>query len=185
MLKSKYLKLVPELKSELNLSSVSAVPKISKVIVNVGVGSRVEKDSKYLGLVTDALMRITGQKVVVTKAKKSIAGFKVREGDPVGVMVTIRGARMYDFIERLISIGLARVRDFRGLKITGFDGHGNYTLGIKEHTIFPEILFEDVEQTFSLEITIVTTAEDDKSAKLLLDKLGFPFVKSTKIKIIR
>jgi large subunit ribosomal protein L5 len=177
MLKSKYKSIIPELKTELNLSSVSAVPKITKVVINVGVGSRVEKDAKYLSVVTEALQKITGQKVVVTNARKSIAGFKVREGSPVGVMVTIRGNRMYDFIERLISVGLARVRDFRGIKTSGFDGHGNYTLGIKEHTIFPEILFEDVEQTFGFEVTIATTAKDDASARLLLDKLGFPFAK--------
>lgn len=180
MLKSKYQTIVPELKSELNLTSISAVPKISKVVVNVGIGSKVAKNEKFLELVVEALLKITGQKPMVTKARKSIAGFKLREGSPVGVMVTLRGARMYDFVDRLINVALARVRDFRGIKASGFDGHGNYTLGIKEHTIFPEILFENVDQVFSMEITVATTATNDQAAKLLLTKLGFPFTKSDK-----
>ena len=180
MLKSKYQQIVPELKEELQLTSVSAVPKIYKVVLNVGIGSKVEKNSQYLEMVTDALTKITGQKPVVTKARKSIAGFKVREGNPVGVMVTLRGERMYDFLTRLTDVALARVRDFRGLNGNSFDGKGNYTFGIKEHTIFPEILFENVDQVFSLEVTVATTAKDDHAAKLLLDKLGFPFVKKDK-----
>lgn len=171
---------MPELKSELGLTTVAAVPKINKVVINVGVGSKVEKNTQYMDMVLDSLAKITGQKPVITKARKSIAGFKVREGSPVGVMVTLRGKRMYDFIEKLITVALARVRDFRGIKGDGFDGQGNYTLGIKEHTIFPEILFENVDQTFGLEVTIATTATNDKAAKLLLDKLGFPFVKKDK-----
>jgi len=176
MLKDKFESVREDLKNELQLKSISAVPQISKVVVNVGVG-RALQDSKLLDLVVDELKHITGQVPIVTRARKSVAGFKLREGNVIGVKVTLRGKRMYDFLDRLISVALPRVRDFRGLSHKGFDGHGNYTLGLKEHLVFPEIVFENVDKVFGLEITIVTTAKDDKASFELLDKLGFPFVK--------
>jgi len=176
MLKSKYQELVPTLKTELKLESVMAVPRIAKVVVNVGVGKALS-DSKLLEFIVSELTNITGQVPIITKARKSIAGFKLREGNEIGVKVTLRGKRMYDFLERLISVALPRVRDFRGLSKKGFDGRGNYTLGLTEHVMFPEIVFENVDKVFGLEITIVTTTEDDKAGLELLDKLGFPFKK--------
>lgn len=177
MLKSKYLQLVPTLQSELKLGSVLAVPRIQKVVVNVGVGSKAQQDSKIIDVIAKEIGLITGQKAIVTKAKKSIAGFKVREGMPVGVTTTLRGAKMYDFLDRLIHVALPRVRDFQGLVDGGFDGRGNYSLGIREHVVFPEIVFDVAEKTFSLQITVVTTARDRAATKLLLQSLGFPFKK--------
>ncbi|MFH0905645.1 MAG: 50S ribosomal protein L5 [bacterium] len=175
MLKSKYLKLVPKLQAELKLKSISAVPRVAKVVVNVGVGRAVQ-DPKLLEFVVSELKRITGQAPVVTKAKQSVAGFKLREGAEIGAMVTLRGDRMYDFLERLVGVALPRVRDFQGLE-TKFDGHGNYTLGLKEHVSFPEVVFENADKVFGMEITIVTTAASDLAARALLTTLGFPFKK--------
>ncbi|MEZ4210224.1 MAG: 50S ribosomal protein L5 [Patescibacteria group bacterium] len=177
MLKSKYQELVPTLKSELNLHSSLAVPRLVKVVLNAGVGSRAQADSKLIDQVAAEFANITGQKPIITKAKKSIAGFKLREGMPVGVTVTLRGAKMYDFLERLINITLPRVRDFQGLDLTGFDTQGNYNIGIKEHTVFPEVTFEATEKNFSFQITVVTTAKSKEATKLLLQSLGFPFKK--------
>lgn len=177
MLKSKYLELVPSLQTDLGLSSVSAVPKIVKVVLNVGVGSRAQQDPKVIDQVVAELSNITGQKPMVTKARKSIAGFKVREGMPVGVTVTLRGNKMYDFLDRLINVTLPRVRDFQGLEPTGFDKGGNYNLGIREHIVFPEVVFEAADKNFGLQITVVTTAKDKVGTKLLLQSLGFPFKK--------
>jgi large subunit ribosomal protein L5 len=177
MLKSKYLELVPSLMSELKLTSVSAVPKITKVVINVGVGSRAQQEPKLIEQVVEELSRITGQKPMVNKAKKSIAGFKVREGMPVGVSVTLRSAKMYDFLDRLVHISIPRIRDFQGLDTTGFDGRGNYNLGIREHIVFPEVVFETAEKGFGLQITVVTTAKDKAATQLLLQSLGFPFKK--------
>lgn len=176
MLKSKYLELVPKLKTELQLKSVSAVPKIQKVVISVGLG-RALTDPKIIELVTEELTRIAGQKPMVTKAKKSIAGFKLREGQAIGVTVTLRGNRMYDFLDKLINVALPRVRDFQGLEHKGFDGRGNYNLGVTEHIVFPEIVFENVDKNFSLQITVVTTATTDAQAFSLLQQLGFPFKK--------
>lgn len=177
MLKSKYLELVSTLQSELKLGSVLAVPRIQKVVVNVGVGSRAQHDSKVVDVIAQEISLITGQKPIINKAKKSIAGFKLREGMPVGVSTTLRGAKMYDFLERLIHVALPRVRDFQGLGDGGFDGRGNYSLGIQEHVVFPEITFDIAEKTFSLQVTVVTTAKDKAGTKLLLQSLGFPFKK--------
>ena len=177
MLKSNYLKLVPTLREELGLKSVSMVPRIVKVVINVGIG-KAEQSSKASEMVIPELVKISGQKPVITKAKKSIAGFKLREGMPVGVMVTLRGNRMYDFLDRLVNVALARVRDFQGLDPkVGFDGHGNYNLGIREHIVFPEVVFETVDKNFSVQITITTTAKTDAQALALLQHLGFPFKK--------
>ena len=165
-----------ELQQELNLKSIEAVPKLLKVSINVGAGIAVV-DSNYIERVSQDLIRITGQKPVIRKAKKSIAGFKLREGMPIGLSVTLRGQRMYDFLNKLINISLPRVRDFRGVSATSFDGHGNYTLGIKEHVAFPEIVLDNVEKTFGLAITITTSAKTDDLAKQLLTKLNFLFKK--------
>lgn len=176
MLKSKYEKLVPTLKSELKLGSIMDVPRISKVVVNVGVGDALS-NSNLLEFVVSEITNITGQVPVITKARKSIAGFKLREGNKIGVKTTLRGKRMYDFLGRLVSITLPRVRDFQGLDSKGFDGQGNYTIGLKEHVAFPEIVFENVDKIFGLEITIVTTAQNNETGYQLLKGLGFPFKK--------
>lgn len=178
MLKSNYLKLVPDLKNKLGLGSVSAVPKVVKVVLNVGAGKALI-DPKLIDQIVVDMGLIAGQKPVVTKAKKAIAGFKIRENNPIGVMVTLRGQRMYDFLDKLIHVTLPRVRDFQGLPDTGFDGQGNYNMGIKEHIAFPEIVFENVDKVLSLQITIVTTAKDDEAARMLLTELGLP-LKSSK-----
>lgn len=177
MLKSKYLELVPTLQTELKLGSVLAVPRIQKVVVNVGVGSKAQQDSKIVDVIAGEIGLITGQKPIINKAKKSIAGFKLREGMPVGVSTTLRGAKMYDFLERLIHVAIPRIRDFQGLPDAGFDGRGNFSLGISEHVVFPEITFDIAEKTFSLQVTVVTTAKDKAGTKLLLQSLGFPFKK--------
>lgn len=176
MLKDKFELAKKDLKKELKLASVSAVPHISKVVINTGVGKSLQ-DPKLLELVINELKQITGQTPVVTCARKSIAGFKVRQGSAVGVKVTLRGKKMYDFLDKLILVALPRVRDFRGISYQGFDGHGNYTLGIEEHIVFPEIVFESVEKIFGLEITIATTAGNDEAGRTLLTALGFPFIK--------
>jgi len=162
------------LKDELKLKSIEEVPRITKVSVNVGTGMAV-KDSNYIEKVSSDLILITGQKPAVRKARKSIAGFKLREGMPIGLSVTLRGKRMYDFINKLVNIALPRVRDFQGISIKSFDGKGNYTIGIKEHIVFPEVVLDNVEKTFGLSVTIVTNSSDDKIAKQLLSKLNFPF----------
>jgi len=150
-----------------------SVPKINKIVVNAGVG-RAVADSKNLEAVETALLEITGQKPVRTIAKKSIAGFKLREGMPIGEMVTLRGERMYEFMDRLINVALPRVRDFRGISRDAFDGHGNYSLGIKEHTVFPELIGKDVP-AISFQINIETTAKNNEEGRELLSAFGFPF----------
>lgn len=174
-LKEKFIKKIrPQLQKDLELKSVMAVPKVTKITVNVGVGKGL-KDDRYLDAVESTILRITGQKPLRTKAKKSISAFKIREGMTVGMKVTLRGDRMYDFLDKLINISLPRVRDFQGLSIKSFDGKGNYTIGVKEHIIFPEIKADEVENLHGLEIIISTSARDDESAKLLLSALGLPF----------
>ena len=174
MLKSKYQKLVPQLQKELGLKSISAVPKVQKVIVHVSAGKAV-LEPKLIEVVREELKKITGQKPVVTKAKKSIAGFKLRENVEIGVMVALRGPRMYDFLDKLVNITLPRVRDFQGLPDKGFDNHGGFNLGIREHIAFPEVVFENVEKILSLQVTIVTTGKSKVQTKALLKALGFPF----------
>lgn len=161
------------LKEELGIKNINAVPKITKVVVNMGVGKAIA-DSKKLEEAENALSIITGQMPVRTKARKSIASFKVRTGMPIGVMVTLRGERMYEFIDRLINVALPRVRDFRGISKEAFDQEGNYSLGIREHTVFPELIGKDVVP-IGLQVNISTTAKNKQEAQALLKALGFPF----------
>jgi large subunit ribosomal protein L5 len=176
-LKEKYLKEVtPALMSKFNYKSVMQVPKIEKIVINMGVGDAVQ-NAKALDSAVEELALISGQKPVVTRAKKSIAGFRLREGMPIGAKVTLRGERMYEFLDKLISVSLPRVRDFRGVSKKSFDGRGNYTLGIKEQLIFPEIDYDKVNKVRGMDIVIVTTAKTDEEARELLALLGMPFQK--------
>ncbi len=174
-LKSLYERdLVPRLREELGLSTVMQVPRVSKVTLNMGVGE-AKTDAKQLDSALDELTTIAGQRAQVRRARKSIAAFKLREGMPVGARVTLRGARMYEFLDRLVSIALPRIRDFRGLNPRSFDGRGNYSLGIREQIIFPEIDYDQIAQIRGLDVTITTTAETDDEARALLSGLGLPF----------
>ena len=167
-------KIVPDLMKKFGYKTVMQVPRIKKITINMGVGESVN-DKKVLDHAVADMTRIAGQKPVVTKTRKSIANFKVRAGYPVGCMVTLRGARMYEFLDRLVSVGLPRVRDFRGVSPKAFDGRGNYTIGVREQLIFPEIDFNKVDKTRGMNISIVTTARDDEQARSLLKALGMPF----------
>jgi large subunit ribosomal protein L5 len=174
-LKQRYRdELRPRLQETLGLSNVMQVPRIEKIVVNMGVGRAVQQPSLLEGAVRD-LTVITGQKPLVTKAKKSIAGFKLRVGNAIGAKVTLRGDRMWEFFDRLISLAIPRIRDFRGLSPTGFDGHGNYTFGVTEQLIFPEIDYDKIDATRGMDITFVTSARTDAEARALLDAFGFPF----------
>ena len=176
-LKEKYLnEVVPSLKEKYNYKSIMEVPKLEKIVVNMGVGDATT-NSKLLDAAVADLTTITGQKPVVTKAKKSIAGFHVREGQSIGCKVTLRGAAMYNFMDKLISIGLPRVRDFRGISNKAFDGRGNYTLGIKEQLIFSEIEYDNIVKVRGMDIVFVTTAKSNEEAFDLLNELGMPFRK--------
>ncbi|BDG45559.1 MULTISPECIES: 50S ribosomal protein L5 [Parageobacillus] len=176
-LKEKYLKEVtPALMSKFNYKSIMQVPKIEKIVINMGVGDAVQ-NPKALDSAVEELTLIAGQKPVVTRAKKSIAGFRLRAGMPIGAKVTLRGERMYEFLDKLISVSLPRVRDFRGVSKKSFDGRGNYTLGIKEQLIFPEIDYDKVNKVRGMDIVIVTTAKTDEEARELLALLGMPFQK--------
>jgi len=169
--------LVPALREQLGLANTMQVPRLEKVVVNMGVGEAV-KDGRLLDAALEDLATITGQKAVVTKARKSIAGFKLREGMAIGAKVTLRGAYMWEFVDRLVSLALPRIRDFRGLSPAAFDGRGNYTLGVTEQLIFPEIDYDKVVKVTGMDITIVTTATDDDEGRALLAALGFPFAQS-------
>ncbi|HVB01205.1 MAG TPA: 50S ribosomal protein L5, partial [Acidimicrobiales bacterium] len=162
------------LKESLGLDNIMEVPNLTKIVINIGVGRATQQQSLLEGAVRD-LGIITGQKPVVTTARKSVAGFKLREGNAIGTMVTLRGDRMWEFFDRLISIAIPRIRDFRGLSPRSFDGHGNYTFGVTEQLIFPEIEYDKVDATRGMDITIVTTARNDAEGKVLLDAFGFPF----------
>ncbi|WP_017381508.1 50S ribosomal protein L5 [Paenisporosarcina sp. TG-14] len=176
-LKEKFLKEVsPALMSKFEYKSVMQVPQVNKIVINMGVGDAVQ-NTKALDAAVEELTTITGQKPVVTKAKKSIAGFRLREGMPIGCKVTLRGERMYEFLDKLIAISLPRVRDFRGVSKKAFDGRGNYTLGIKEQLIFPEIDYDKVNKVRGMDIVIVTTANSDEEARELLTQFGMPFQK--------
>jgi large subunit ribosomal protein L5 len=166
--------LVPTLKEQLGLVNLMQVPRLEKVVVNMGVGEAV-KDGRLLDAALEDLATITGQKAVVTKARKSIAGFKLREGMAIGAKVTLRGAYMWEFVDRLVSLALPRIRDFRGLSPAAFDGHGNYTLGVTEQLIFPEIDYDKIDTVRGMDITIVTTGTTDDQGRALLRALGFPF----------
>lgn len=165
----------PTLISELN-KNVNLVPKLEKIVISVGAGFAM-KDAKLMQNIADTISLIAGQKAQVVNSKKSVAGFKVRENMPVGVKVTLRGNRMYNFLEKLISIALPRVKDFRGLPRNGFDGRGSYNFGLNEQLIFPEVVYDNVIKIHGMNITIVTTSKDDKSAFRLLEKIGIPFAK--------
>lgn len=174
-LKEKYAsELKAQIQKELGIENVMAVPKIEKIVINMGIGEATQNNKIVDPLVAD-LGSITGQKPVITKAKKSIAAFKLREGMPIGAMVTLRGDGMYEFLDRLISVALPRVRDFRGVSSKSFDGRGNYTLGLRDQLIFPEIDYSKVEKTKGMNVTIVTTAKDDNEARTLLRSFGMPF----------
>ena len=175
-LKDKYLALKPELQSNLGIANVMQVPALEKVVISVGCGFAM-KDNKLIQNIQDTISNIAGQRAMVVNARKSVAGFKVREGMPVGVKVTLRGAQMYDFMDKLISVSLPRVKDFRGIPRNGFDGRGNYNFGINEQLIFPEVNYDDIMQIHGMNITVVTTATQDKDAFKLLEMLGMPFAK--------
>ena len=168
--------LLPQLKDKLGLNNAMAVPKLTKVVINMGVGEALN-DKKHLESALNDLELIAGQKAVITKASKSVASFKLREGWPVGCKVTLRGDRMYDFIERLVNIAIPRERDFRGLNPKSFDGQGNYSMGIKEQIIFPEINYDNIDKIRGMDICINTSASNNEDAKALLEVLNFPFKK--------
>jgi len=169
-------KLVPELKQKLELKNTMEVPRILKITVNMGVGEAVA-DKKVMDAATADMAKITGQKPAVTKAKKSVATFKVRDGQAIGCKVTLRGDRMYEFLDRLVSIAIPRIRDFRGISTRSFDGRGNFSLGVKEQIIFPEIQYDQIDQIRGMDITISTSARDDKRGRALLEAFNFPFRK--------
>jgi large subunit ribosomal protein L5 len=174
-LRTKYEKeVIPALRKEFSYSNVMAVPKVSKVVVNMGLGEGTQ-NAKIVETGAEELMKITGQKPAVTRSSKSIAQFKVRKGVPIGAMVTLRGPRMYEFLDRLIAVALPRVRDFRGVSSRGFDGRGNYTLGLRDQLMFPEIDYLKVDKARGMNISVVTTAKTDEEARRLLQLMGMPF----------
>ena len=165
---------IPQLMKDFGLQNVMQVPKLQRIVVNMGLGEAVQ-NAKIVESAADELTAITGRKPVITRAKKSIASFKLREGMPIGVMVTLRGEQMYDFLDRLVTIALPRTRDFKGVSPKAFDGRGNYTLGIREQIIFPEINYDKVDRIKGMNVTFVTTAENDEQGRALLKSLGVPF----------
>jgi large subunit ribosomal protein L5 len=174
-LKEKYEKeIVPEIFKEMKYKSIMQVPRIEKITINMGLGSAIQNPKELEGASND-LAKIAGQKPVVTKAKKSIASFKVRKGHSIGCMVTLRGYRMYEFLDRLLSIAIPRIRDFRGLSRNSFDGRGNYTIGIREQAIFPEVDYDSLVSVKGMNVTIVSTAKNSEEALILFEKFGFPF----------
>ena len=176
-LKQRYQeKIVPALIQRFAYINAMQVPRLVKVVANIGIGESIS-NPKALDAATADLKKITGQQPVVMKSRKAIANFKLRAGLPIGIKVTLRGARMYQFVDKLISVGLPRIRDFRGISPTGFDGHGNFTLGLREQLIFPEIEYDKIDKLRGLEVTFVTTARTDDEARALLTELGFPFRK--------
>lgn len=168
---------VPQLKQEFGYRNVMQIPKLEKVVVNIGIKEAAE-DVKILEQATEEIRRVTGQKPLVTQAKKSIAAFKLRQGSSVGLKVTLRGARMYEFMDRLFNIAMPRIRDFRGYNDKSFDGRGNYTLGIQEQTIFPEVEFDKIRKVKGMDITFVTSTQSNNEAKRLLELMGLPFKKN-------
>jgi large subunit ribosomal protein L5 len=164
----------PQLKDDLGVKSIMQVPRIEKITLNMGVGE-AKNDAKQLDAAVEELTTIAGQRAQIRKARKSVAQFKIREGMPIGAKVTLRGARMYEFLDRLVSIALPRIRDFRGLNPNSFDGRGNYSIGVREQLIFPEINYDDIQQVRGLDVTITTTAETDDHARALLQAMGLPF----------
>ena len=175
-MKQKYNDIVPALREELEIKNAMQTPKLEKIVISVGAGEE-GKDNKLIQNMTDTISLIAGQKAVVVNAKKSVAGFKAREGAPSGIKVTLRGENMYNFFDKLISIALPRVKDFRGTPRKGFDGRGNYSFGLNEQLMFPEVVYDNIIKTHGMNITIVTSTDNDKEAFTLLEKLGMPFAK--------
>ncbi len=174
-LRTKYKdEIIPLLMKDFGFKNVMQVPKLDRIVVNMGLGEAVQ-NAKLIESAVEELSAITGRKPIVTRAKKSIAGFKLREGMPIGVMVTLRGVQMYDFLDRLISIALPRTRDFKGISPKAFDGRGNYTLGIREQIVFPEVNYDKIDSIKGMNVTLVTTAETDEQGRALLKSLGMPF----------
>jgi large subunit ribosomal protein L5 len=178
-MKQKYNDITPALREELGIKNVMQTPKLEKIVISVGAGQE-GKDNKLIQNMADTISLIAGQKAVIVNAKKSVAGFKAREGSPSGIKVTLRGANMYNFFDKLVSIALPRVKDFRGTPRKGFDGRGNYNFGLQEQLMFPEVVFDKIIKTHGMNITIVTSTESDKEAFVLLEKLGMPFAKGRK-----
>ncbi|MEO6458654.1 MAG: 50S ribosomal protein L5 [Chloroflexia bacterium] len=179
-LKQKYIdEVIPTLIKEFEYANRMQAPQVKKVVINIGMGNEARENAKALDNAVGDIGIITGQKAMITRAKKSIAAFKLRTGMPIGVMVTLRGARMYDFLDRLFNISLARVRDFSGVSPKSFDGHGNFTLGLKEQLIFPEIDYDKVDKIRGMEVVIVTSAKNDEEGRRLLQLLGMPFQKGS------
>jgi len=177
-LKDKYLGLKADLQADLGITNPMQTPKVEKIIISVGAGFAM-KDNKLIQNIEDTITKIAGQKASTVIAKKSVAGFKVREGMPVGIRVTLRGENMYNFLDRLVSIALPRVKDFRGVPRNGFDGRGNYNFGLQEQLIFPEVSYDSIMQIHGMNITMVTTADSDKASFALLEKMGMPFTKGS------
>jgi large subunit ribosomal protein L5 len=175
-MKQKYNDIVPALREECGVQNTMQTPKLEKIVISVGAGEE-GKDSKLIANMADTISLIAGQKAIIVNAKKSVAGFKAREGSPSGIKVTLRGENMYNFFDKLVSIALPRVKDFRGTPRKGFDGRGNYNFGLDEQLMFPEVEFDKVIKTHGMNITMVTSTEDDKQAFTLLEKLGMPFAK--------
>ena len=178
-MKEKYASIVPALREELEIKNVMETPKLEKIVISVGAGEE-GRDNKLIQNMADTISLIAGQKAVIIMAKKSVAGFKAREGAPSGIKVTLRGAQMYNFYDKLVSIALPRVKDFRGLPRKGFDGRGNYNFGLDEQLMFPEVEYDNIMKTHGMNITIVTSTDEDKASFALLEKLGFPFAKGRK-----
>ena len=177
-LKEKYTaEVAPALMKKFNYKSVMQIPKLDKVVINVGCGAEARENTKVLDAISGDLAQITGQKAIICNAKKSVANFKLREGMPIGVKVTLRGEKMWEFVDRLFSAALPRVRDFKGINPNSFDGRGNYSMGVKEQLIFPEIEYDKVEKIRGMDIAFVTTAENDEQARDLLTMMGAPFAK--------
>ncbi len=178
-MKQKYNDIVPALREELEITNPMQTPKLEKIVISVGAGEE-GRDNKLIQNMADTISLIAGQKAVITMAKKSVAGFKAREGAASGIKVTLRGNQMYNFYDKLVSIALPRVKDFRGVPRKGFDGRGNYNFGLDEQLMFPEVVYDKIMKTHGMNITIVTSADEDKAAFVLLEKLGMPFAKGRK-----
>jgi large subunit ribosomal protein L5 len=178
-MKQKYNDIVPALREELEIANAMQTPKLEKIVISVGAGEE-GRDNKLIQNMADTISLIAGQKAVIVMAKKSVAGFKAREGAPSGIKVTLRGVNMYTFFDKLVSIALPRVKDFRGTPRKGFDGRGNYNFGLEEQLMFPEVVFDNILKTHGMNITIVTSTDSDKEAFALLEKLGMPFAKGRK-----
>ncbi|MDY0195746.1 MAG: 50S ribosomal protein L5 [Sulfurovaceae bacterium] len=175
-MKQKYNDIVPALREACGIANPMQTPKLEKIVISVGAGEE-GKDTKLIQNMADTISLIAGQKAIITNAKKSVAGFKAREGSPSGIKVTLRGENMYNFLDKLISIALPRVKDFRGIPRRGFDGRGNYNFGLQEQLMFPEVVYDNIIKTHGMNITVITSTDDDKQAFALLEKLGMPFAK--------